>query len=86
MIEFQQGNMKQNMDLHGAWKLELEGHIIDLFCDGEWTKSLVVQFLQRPSFFNVLLSKPHLVSNLEIWLILAMNINILLVSSLCLLK
>jgi hypothetical protein len=31
------------MDLHGLWKLfELEGHNIDLFHDGEWTKFLVV--------------------------------------------
>jgi hypothetical protein len=51
----------------------------------EWTKSLVVQFLRRPSFVDVLL-KPHLVSDLQIWLILAMDINIFLVLSLCLLK
>jgi hypothetical protein len=74
------------MDLHGVWKFELEGHIIDLLCDSEWTKSLVVQFLQRPRLFDVLLLKPHLVSDLEIWLILVMDINIFLVSSLCLLK
>ncbi len=87
MIRFKQGNMKHQIDLHGVQKLlELEGHNIDLFHDGEWTKFLVVQFLQRPNCFDMLSSKPNLVSNLEIWLIFVMDINILLVSSLCLLK
>jgi hypothetical protein len=38
------------------------------------------------SCFDVLSSKPNLVFDFEIWLILMMYINILLVSSLCLLK
>jgi hypothetical protein len=32
------------MDFHGDYKLELEGHNIDLFHDNEGTKYLVVQF------------------------------------------
>jgi len=64
-------------------KLELEGHNIHLVRDGEWTKSLVVQFLQKPSCFDVLSLKLDLVSNLEIQLIFVKYINILFVSDLC---
>jgi hypothetical protein len=74
------------MDLYRVWKLELESHNVDLFYDGEWTKSLVVQFFWRLNCFDVLSLKPNLVFDFEIWLILMLYINILHVSSLCLLK
>jgi len=74
------------MDLHKVWKLRLEGHNVDLFCDGEWTKFLVVEFLQRSNCFDMLLLETKLISNLKIWLIFVMDINIFLVSSLCILK
>jgi hypothetical protein len=45
MVGLQQGNMKHMIDFCAIYKFELEGHNIDLFHDGEWTKSLLVQFL-----------------------------------------
>ncbi len=35
MVRFQQGNMKHRMDFHGVWKLEMEGHTIDLSHDND---------------------------------------------------
>jgi hypothetical protein len=64
----------------------LKCHKMDLFHDGEWTKSLVVQFLQRLKCFHVLSSKLCLVSNLENLLVSVMFINIFLVMFLCLPK
>jgi len=64
----------------------LKRHNVDLFRDGEWTNSLVIQFFQRPSCFDMLLLKPHLVSELDILLILTMDINIFFISSLCFFK
>jgi hypothetical protein len=82
MVKLQQWNMKYKMDFHGVWKLELEHHNIYLFYDGEWTKYLIIQFFQRSYYFNIMSSKPNLVSNLEVWLLFTMFINIFLVSSL----
>jgi len=71
---------KKHENFHRIYKFELEGHIIDLFHDGEWTvKSLVVQFLQKPNCLNVLLLKPNLISDLESWLVFMMFIGILVI-------
>jgi hypothetical protein len=71
--------MKHKVNLHGIWRLELECHYVDLFHDGEWVKFLLVQFFQWASCFDVLLSKPNLISNFEIWLVFMMFVNIFLV-------
>jgi hypothetical protein len=78
--------MKHGVNLHGIWKLELECHCVDLFHDGEWVKFLVVQFLRQQNCFDVLWLKPNLISNLEIWLVFTMFVNIFLVSPLSFFK
>jgi hypothetical protein len=57
----------------------LECHCVDLFQDGKRAKFLVVQFFQRLNYLDVMSSKPNLISNLEIWLVFTMFINIFLV-------
>jgi hypothetical protein len=60
------------MNFHGNWKFELKCHKMDLFHDGEWTKSLVVQFLWKSKCCDVLLSKLCLVSKLDILLVMSL--------------
>jgi hypothetical protein len=69
--------MKHEVNLHGIWKFESESHCVDLFHDYERTKILIVQFFGQPSCFDVLSSKPNLISN--IWLVFMMFINIFLI-------
>jgi hypothetical protein len=60
MVRLHQGNMKRMMNFCGIYKFELEGQNIYLFHDGEWTKSLLVQFLLRAMLFFYVVIKVRL--------------------------
>ncbi len=86
MVRLQQWNMKHGLNFHGIRKFELECHCVDLFHDGEHVKFLVVHFSWQPNCLNVLLLKPTLISNLKIWLVFTMFVNIFLLSPLSFFK
>jgi hypothetical protein len=83
MIGLKQGDMENIVDFELGWKLQLASHYINKFGDFERSEALVIQLGTWASGSNVLSEKPDLVSNLEVWMVLASTICLLLLPFQC---
>jgi hypothetical protein len=83
MIGLKQGDMENIVDFELGWKLQLASHWTNQFGDFERFKALVIQLGTWASGSNVLYEKPDLVSNLEVWMVLASAVCLLLLPFLC---
>jgi len=83
MIGLKQGDMENIVDFELGWKLQLASHLTNQFGDFERSEALIIQLGTWASGSNVLSEKPDLVSNLEVWMVLASMVCLLLLPLLC---
>jgi hypothetical protein len=83
MIGLKQGDMENIVDFELGWKLQLASHYTNQFSDFERSKAFVIQLGTWVSGSNVLSEKPNLVSNLEVWMVLASVVCLFLLPLLC---
>jgi hypothetical protein len=83
MIGLKQGDMENIVDFELGWKLQLASHQSNQFGDFERSEVLVIQLGTWASGSNVLYEKLDLVSNLEVWMVLASAVCLFLLPLLC---
>ncbi len=71
MIGLKQRDMENIVDFELGWKLQLANHETNQFGDFERFEAFVIQLGTWASGSNVFSEKPDLVSNLEVWMVLA---------------